>query len=80
MNDCKRTVRGHDEDSLDLERMIEGLKHLDAKFLVRLRGKIRLRLQEIGKEQSPVYWITGPAPLGGSRSRSANTTVKPGPG
>lgn len=50
-------VSGHREDSLDLTRMIEGLKHLDVKDLVRLRDEVSLRLQEIGEEQSPVSGV-----------------------
>ena len=50
-------MSGHREDSLDLERVSEGLKHLDVKDLVRLRDEINLRLQEIGEEQSPVSGV-----------------------
>ncbi len=50
-------VSGHREDSLGLERMIEGLKHLDAKDLIHLRDEISLRLQELGEEQSPVSGV-----------------------
>lgn len=50
-------LSGHCKDRLDLERMIEGLKHLDAKDLARLRDEASLRLQEIGEEQSPVSGV-----------------------
>lgn len=56
-NDRKMLVSGHREGSLDLKRIIEGLKHLDVKDLVRLRDEISLRLQELGEEQSPVSGV-----------------------
>lgn len=50
-------VSRYREDSLDLERMIEGLKHLDVRDLLRLRDQVSLRLQELGEEQSPVSGV-----------------------
>ncbi len=51
------TVRGHQGSSVDLERMLSGLKDLDRDELIRLRDNLDRRLREFGEESPPVSGV-----------------------
>jgi hypothetical protein len=49
--------RVHRGRSVDLERMIAGLKDLDRDGLLRVRGEIDSRLRELGKEKPSISGV-----------------------
>lgn len=51
------TVRGRQESSVDLERMLSGLKDLDRDDLICLRDNLDGRLRELGEESPPVSGV-----------------------
>ncbi len=53
----KMTVRGHQQRSADLERLLSGLEYLDRDELIRLRKDLDRRLREFGEESPPVSGV-----------------------
>lgn len=53
----RMTVRGHQQRSAGLERMLSGLKDLDRDDLIRLREDLDIRLRKLGEESSPVSGV-----------------------